>query len=86
MGVYLCCTDGAVSKHLLDVPDIHVLFKQKCGKGMPEHMRGDMLADSGKLCIAVYHKSDGLIREFMVQSVDEKVSAGINIFLESFLV
>lgn len=55
------CTDRAMSQHFLDVPDIHILFQQQGGKGVPEHMRGNVLADLGKLCIAVNHKADGLV-------------------------
>ena len=86
MCVYFCCADGAVSKYLLYVPDIDVLFQQERGKGVAEHMGGNMLADTGKLCIAVYHKADRLVREFVLQPVDKEVPADGDIFLKGFLV
>lgn len=55
MGIYLRCTDGTMPQHPLYIPDIHVLLQQKCRKGMPEHMRGDVLADAGQLRVAEDH-------------------------------
>ena len=55
------CADRTVPQHFLDVPDIHILFQQQGGKGVSEHMRGNVLADVGKLCITVNHEADRLI-------------------------
>ena len=52
---------GAVSKHSLYIPDINVLLQKEGGEGMPEHMGSDMLANSGKLNVAVNHKAHRLI-------------------------
>ena len=53
---------------------------------MAEHMRGDVLADAGKLGVAVYHKADGLVGKLVPESVDKEVSAGGNVFCKDFLV
>lgn len=53
---------------------------------MPEHMRSDVLADVGKLGVAVYHKADGLIGEPMLQSIYKEKAANFDIFHKSFLV
>ena len=86
MCIYLSCTNRAMPKHFLDIPDIYILFQQKCGKRMSEHMWSDMLADSGKLRIAVYHEPDRLIRQLMMQSVYKEVSTGFNVLLKGFLI
>lgn len=52
-----------MTEYPLYVPDIDVLFQQERGKGVAEHMWGNVLADTGKLCVAVYHKADRLVRE-----------------------
>lgn len=61
VGVDFCCADGAVSQHLLDVADIHILLQQECGKGMAKHVGRDVLAEAGKAGIAADHKADGLV-------------------------
>ena len=66
MRVYFCCADRAVTEYPLYVPDIDVLLQQERGEGVAEHMRGDVLADTGKLCVAVYHKADRLVRELFL--------------------
>src|SRR5699024_1517348 len=63
MNVYLCGANGAVSENLLDQADIHPLFDQICGKGMPEHMRGDLPVYPGTPCISVQHSPYGLFRK-----------------------
>ena len=52
---------------------------------MAEHMRGDMQADAGKFCIAVYLKSDGLVGKLVSEPVDKEVPAGVNVFLKYVL-
>ena len=66
MRVYFRCADGTVTEYSLYVPDIDVLFQQERGEGVAEHMRGDVLADAGKFCVAVYHKAARLVRELLL--------------------
>ena len=61
VGIDLSNINGAVSKHSLYIPDINVLLQKEGGEGMPEHMGSDMLANSGKLNVAVNHKAHRLI-------------------------
>lgn len=42
MGIDFSDIDRAVSKHFLDITDVNIGLQQACGKGMPEHMWGDM--------------------------------------------
>lgn len=53
---------------------------------MAEHMRGDMLADTGELCIVVYHEPDELVGQFMLEPVHKEIAAGINVFFKSLLI
>ena len=53
---------------------------------MPEHMRRQVLLNIGKPGIAVDHKADRLIRQFLLQPVYKKISAQLNIFLKCSLV
>ena len=62
MRVDLRCTDRTMSEHFLDIADIDILLLQQGGERMAEHMRCDMLFDSGEIGITVDHKTDGLIR------------------------
>ena len=48
-------------QHPLDIPDIHILFQQQCGKGVAEHVGGDVEGDGGQAGIFVDHKADGLV-------------------------
>ena len=86
MGIDFGRTDGAVSQHFLDIPYIHILFQQESGKGMPEHMGRNMLADTGLLRIPVYHKTDGLVRKLSLQPVYKEISAGFDIGGKGFSV
>lgn len=61
MGINFCSADGTVSQHFLDVPHVNILFQKKCSEGVPEHMWGDMLADTSKICIVVNHEPHRLI-------------------------
>ena len=47
MGINLCRTDGAVSKHPLYVPDIHILLQQESSERVTEHMWRYVLVDAG---------------------------------------
>ena len=44
-----------MAKHLLNIADIDILFKEKSSKRMSEHMWGNMLANVGKCCIVIDH-------------------------------
>lgn len=82
MRVYLRCADGAVAEHSLDIPDVHILFQQESGKGMAEHVWGDMLVDPGESSITIDHETDRLIGKLMLQPVYKKISAQGNIFFK----
>ena len=62
MCVDLCGSDGTVSEHLLNIPNIDVFFKQQRSKRMSEHMRCDMLIDPSVLGVVINHVSHGLFR------------------------
>ena len=61
VGIDFCCADGAVSQHLLDVADIHILLQQECGEGVAKHVGRDVLTETSKAGIAADHKADGLV-------------------------
>ena len=86
MRIDLRRTDRAMPQHPLDIPNIHILLQQQSRKGMPKHVRSDMLADAGQLRIPVDHKPHGLIRQLMPQSVHKEIPAGSNILPEAFFV
>ena len=46
MGIDLCGGDIRMSEHELDGSKIRSVFKKMAGKGMPECMRGYLLADT----------------------------------------
>ena len=75
MRINLCCTDRTVPKHPLDISDINILFQQKRGEGVPEHMGCDMLADTGQFSIMIDHKADGLVGQLMLESVYKEISS-----------
>ena len=87
---YMCVdfgsADGTVAKNPLDISDINVLLQQKSGKGMPEHMRCQVLWNVGKPGIAVDHKTDGLIGQSLFQPVYKKISADFYIILKCPLI
>ena len=86
VGVNLRRADGAVTEHSLYVANINVLLQQEGGEGVAEHVRGDVLVDTGELRVTVYHKADGLVGQLAVQTVHEKISAECNVVFEGFLV
>ena len=61
MGIYFGHIDGAVAQHFLDIADIDIGFQKACGKGMSEHVRGNMQADGSKGGIFSDHSADGLV-------------------------
>ena len=68
------CANGTMSKHSLYVSNINILFQQKRGEGVPEHMGCDMLADTGQFSIMIDHKADGLVGQLMLESVYKEIS------------
>ncbi len=48
-------------QYFLNIPDINISLQQACGKGMAEHMRGDVQVNRRKGCIPVDHSADSLI-------------------------
>ena len=86
MGIDFRCTDGAMPQHLLDIPDINVLFQQQGGKGMTEHVWGNMLFDAGKGSIVLYHEAHGLVGQAIAQPVDKEVTTGVNFCLPGILI
>lgn len=83
MGIDLRNVDGAVPEHLLDVTYIHVGLQQAGGKGMAEHVGGDMELDGSQGRIFVYHSSDGLVRERPPGLIDEKMVAAQHLISEN---
>ena len=67
--------DRTMSKHLLNIPDIHIRLKQAGGKSMPEHMRGNMQINRSKRSIFLNHISYRLFGKTLIQPIDEKISA-----------
>ena len=53
---------------------------------MAEHMRCDMLFDSGESSITVNHKTDGLIRQFLLSFIDKKIPTGRNVRFKGALI
>ena len=53
MSIALCGFDGAVAEYLLYVAAINALIKEAGGKGMAEHVRGNMLLYAGSLHIVL---------------------------------
>ena len=62
MGIDFSRADRTVSKHFLNIADVDILFQQQSSKGVSEHMGSNMLFYSGKIGIAVDHKTDRLVR------------------------
>src|SRR5690349_7829514 len=46
MGIKLRGADARMAEHLLDDAQVRAVLEQMCGETMPEHMRGDVLADA----------------------------------------
>lgn len=82
MRIDLRCHNRAVSKNLLDIADIHILFQQKRGKGMAEHMRRNMLGKLSRIRVAVDHKPDGLLGKASAETVAEEKSGVCNLLLK----
>ena len=73
MSVDLSGSDGAVSEHLLNIPNIDVFFKQQRSKRMSEHMRSNMPRDLSILCIFINHVTHRLLGKSVVKAVDKKI-------------
>ena len=56
VGVDLRGSDGAVSKDMLNVADVHVFLQQLCGEGMAKHMGRQMLGDFQRFLIAAINR------------------------------
>lgn len=80
------CADRAMPKHFLDIADIHVLFQEECGEGVAEHVRGDVLFDSGDLGVVIDHKAHGLIGQFAPPFVYKEIAAGGDLLLKEIAV
>ena len=66
--------DRTVPQHLLDIPYIHISLQQRSGKGMPEHVRGDVLFYAGKSGVFVYHPPDRLVGKYAAVLIDEEMA------------
>lgn len=58
MGVDLRGGDGAVSEHVLNIPDVHILLQQERRKGVTEHMWGNVLPNAGLPGVFLNHIAD----------------------------
>ena len=55
--IVYCCIDlsrgyGAMSKKMLDIADIHPLFEEQGGHGVPEHVGGEVETQAGLVGVA----------------------------------
>ena len=48
MGINFCYFNRTVPKHFLDITYVDICFKQVCGEGMAEHVRGNMYFNACK--------------------------------------
>ena len=83
----LCCCDmridfrdidRTVPQHLLDIPYVYIRFQQRSGKGMPEHVRGDVLLYAGKSGVFVYHSPDRLVGKYAAILLDEEMAGVVD--------
>ena len=74
MGIDFRNVDGAVSKHLLDIADINISLQQTCGKGVPEHVWGDVQVDGGKNCVFVDNAAYRLVRQDFAILIGEEMA------------
>jgi hypothetical protein len=72
MCIDFCDFDGTVSKHFLDVADVHVGFQQAGGKGVAEHMRRDVHVNVCQGAVFADHPLNGLVREGSVVLAGKK--------------
>ncbi len=84
--VYLGGINGAMAKHFLDIPDIHIGFQKKGGKGMAKHMRGYVHIDCGQVQIFYYHGADGLFGVPLMDPVDKKPPGMVDILFKYHVV
>ena len=82
VGVDLRGSDGAVSKDMLNVADVHVFLQQLCGEGMAKHMGRQMLGDFQRFLIAGNQQAHRLLGERVAELVDEEEAAGFDFFLK----
>ena len=78
MGVNLRNIDGTVSQHLLNIADVYIGFQQTCGKGVSEHMGGDMLVNGRKadpLCRICEGGSQNWHPEDLLEGHEEEILA-----------
>lgn len=53
--------DGRMPQHFLDIADVHILFQKQGGKGVPEHVGGNVKTDPGLSGILFDHLSGRLL-------------------------
>ena len=77
VGVALGSLYGAVAQQRLDVADVHIVFEQHGGKGVPEHVRGHVRLGSAALGKLLYLLTCGLLAQASAATVDkERVAVG----------
>ena len=73
--------DRPVAQELLDEPDVHSFFQQKCRRGVPQHVRGHVEKHPGVPGVPAERGSHGLLRELGAVSVAEEGGVGLVILL-----
>ena len=78
MRIYFSNINRTMPQHFLDIPDIDICFQKARGKGVPEHMWGDVLVYGGKGSIFINHPADRLVGKAGAVLVRKKMSAVFN--------
>ena len=84
MGVDFRDVDGTVTKHFLDVADIHIGFYEAGGEGVAEHMRSDVHINGCKAAVFPDGSADVLVGERTSCLVDEEAVGTLNIMKVTF--
>ena len=74
-----CDVDGTVSKHFLNIADIHIGFQQTGGECMAKHMRRNVQVDSCQRSVFVNHSPDRLIGQGCAVMVCKKMPAAFDL-------
>lgn len=72
--------DGRMPQHLLDITDVHILFQKQGGKGVPEHVGGNVKTDPGLSGILFDHLAGRLLRVTLPVAVQKKELLSLDLF------
>lgn len=82
MGVNFRRLYGAVTEQFLNTADIDILIDQTGGKRVPEHVRGNVHGDGGRIRQLINHIADGLCGKRMSVFIKEEILAFSDVRLE----